>query len=226
MLAGMKCFFKLRRLGRMVLTVAGLMFLLQIVSAILGPPKRLMDWLNAKDLEPRETPRYVVVLGGGGIPSPSSLQRTYYAAQFGRGLTNTTFVVSLPADNDPNASSVGRMRDELVMRGIPAAAIRMETRGRNTHEEAVNVARLLGSAAWHEPLTLVTSNFHMRRAVLLFRNAGFTRVSAVVAYSVEAEADMGPFTWLRYGIWGNGETELRILRELISLVTCKLRGWI
>jgi uncharacterized SAM-binding protein YcdF (DUF218 family) len=201
-------------------------FLLQLASAIIGPPKRLVEWLNATELEPQEPPRYIVVLGGGGIPSPSSLQRTYYAARFGRGLTNATFIVSLPADKDPAANSVGRMRDELVLRGIPANTILMETRGRNTHEQAVNVARLLGPDALRAPVLIVTSSFHMRRAVLLFRKAGFTRVSALVAYSVEAEADMGPFTWLRYGIWSHGETELRILRELISLATCKLRGWI
>ena len=187
----MKCFDKIRRFGRTVLAVAGVIFLLQILCAIIGPPDWFVHWLNATELEPRETPRYVIVLGGGGIPSPSSLQRTYYAARFGRGLTNTVFIVALPSDNNPNVNSVGRMRDELVMRGIPATAIRMETHGRNTHEQAVNVAHLLGPDSLHEPVTIVSSDFHLRRAVLLFRKAGFTRVSALAANSTGAEGAAG-----------------------------------
>ena len=142
------------------------MFALQLFVAITGPPRVLTDWLTCKKLQPQETPRNIVVLGGGGIPSTTSLVRLYYAAEYGRGLTGTVFVVSLPANIDPERASVGRMRDELVMRGIPAAQIRMETRGLGTRDEAVKVRELLGEAALSEPLVVVSSEFHLRRAVL------------------------------------------------------------
>jgi len=118
------------------------------------------------------------------------------------------------------------MRDELVLRGIPAAQILMETKGLNTHEEAVNVRTLLGDAALREPVVIVTSEFHMRRALLCFRKQGFVNVAGLNAASVGAEADPGAWAGLRYGVWGNLQAEVTVTRELMALLASKLRGWI
>ena len=216
---------KFRRSARHIVWVAAAMFALQLIVAVTGPPHVLTDWLTCKKLQPRETPRNIVVLGGGGIPSTTSLVRLYYAAEYGRGLTGTVFVVSLPASVDPEHASVGRMRDELVMRGIPAARIRMETRGLGTRDEAVRVRELLGDEALPEPLVLVSSEFHLRRAVLAFRRVGFANVRGLQADDVGAEAEFR-FANLRYGIWGNFAREAVIMRELIALLFYKLCGWV
>ena len=213
-----------RRQLRRLLAVAGWLFVLQLVLAISGPPRWLTNWLNAQDCPPTVPPRYIVVLGGGGIPSGSSLIRIYYAAEFGRGLTGTTFVVAMPTDIDPAESSVGRMRDELVLRGIPAASILMETRGLNTRQQASNVAALLGEKALSEPILVVTSEYHLRRAVMSFRKAGFTQVAGLNAAGVDTEADPGAWAWLRYGLWGNLVAEIKIQRELLGIAAGKLTG--
>jgi len=215
-----------RAVGRGIITTAATLFFLQLLFAIIGPPRRLSDWLTGANLVPGATPRAIIVLGGGGIPSASSLLRTYHAARFGKGLTNTTFVVSLPADAAPDSNSVGRMRDELVMRGIPASRITMEWHGRDTHEQAVDVFALIGAADPDAPVLVVTSDYHMRRAILCLRKAGFTHVDGLYAYSIGAEADMGPWTWLRYRLWGNWDHEILMARELLALLTYKLKGWI
>ncbi|MEI6084576.1 MAG: YdcF family protein [Verrucomicrobiota bacterium] len=207
-----------------LLRLAGWLLLLQLAAAIAGPPQWLTDWLNAKDFAPTVTPRNIVVLSGGGIPSGSSLIRLYYAAEFGRGLTGTTFVVAMPTDGDPAQSSVGRMRDELVLRGIPAAAIRLESRGLNTRQQADNIASLLGPIALTEPVLVVTSEFHLRRAVLYFRKAGFTQVAGLNAAGTDAEADPGAWAGLRYGLWNNLVAEIKILRELLALAAGVLTG--
>jgi uncharacterized SAM-binding protein YcdF (DUF218 family) len=217
---------KLRVWGRRILFAAGALFLLQFVLALTGPPRWIVDWLNGEDLKPRESPRYIVVVGGGGVPSGSTLLRTYHAAVFGRELTNVTFVVSLPTEGAPETSSVGRMRDELVLRGVPASEILMETRGLNTHEQAVNVYQMLPPEARGERILVVTSDYHLRRVVLSFRKAGFAHVDGLNAYSTGAEADIGPWGWLRYGIWGNSERAIRVLRELAALLAYKLEGWV
>jgi len=206
------------------MVVAGGLFLVQIVFAITGPPRWLGHWLNAKDCAPTVTPRYIVVLGGGGIPSGSSLIRSYYAAEFGRGLTGTTFVVALPTDGDPAQSSVGRMRDELVLRGIPAATILLESRGLNTRQQAHNVASLLGPTAFPEPIVVVTSEYHLRRAIMNFRKAGFTHVAGLNAASTGTEADPGSWAGLRYGIWGNLVAEIKMLRELLGIAAGTVTG--
>jgi uncharacterized SAM-binding protein YcdF (DUF218 family) len=216
-----------KKLSRLVvvatwaLRIAALAFLLQLGAAVTGPPRRLTAWLNGEDLRPTRTPATIVVLGGSGMPSDSTLIRLYYAAQLGASHTGTAYVVALPARDDAARESVGRMHDELVLRGIPAAAIRLEDRGRSTHEQAVN-AHALQLA---EPVVVVSSGYHVRRVVLAFRAAGFRQVAGVNASNVDNEGDPGWFTGLRYGIWGSWSQQATILRELIALAAYKLRGW-
>ena len=213
-----------RTLGRRLWQVAGALFLAQLLLALTGTPPGLRDWLNGTACYPRETPRYVIVLSGGGIPSGSSLIRAYYAAQFGQGLTGTTFVVAMPTDQDPERSSVGRFRDELVLRGIPANRVLLETHGRNTYQQAGNIRQLVGAAAVHEPILVVTSGFHVRRAMLCFRKQGFDRVAGLDAASIDAEAYPGWFAYLRYVFWGNLSAHITIIRELSAIFGYKLAG--
>jgi uncharacterized SAM-binding protein YcdF (DUF218 family) len=214
------------RTFRQLVWLAAVLFVLQMLGAIIGLPRPLCRWLNALDLQPNETPRTIVVLGGGGVPSMSTLIRLYYAAELGRGCTGTTFIVSLPADEKPDEASVGRMRNELIMRGIPESQIRMETRGTSTRQQAVNTRSLLGDEARHQPLVVVSSHYHVRRAVLAFRAVGFTRVRGLFAGNIEPEADLGWFTGLRYGVWNTWAHEPELVRELIAFAAYKLRGWV
>ena len=216
----------IRSVGQRLGQAAGGLLVVQLICAGFGPPAVLRDWLDAKAEQPHGTPKYVVVLGGGGIPSGSSLIRSYYAAEFGRGQTGTTFIVALPADGDPNQSSVGRMRNELVLRGIPTSQILIETHGLNTYQQAGNIRRMLSPAALPEQILVVTSGFHMRRALLCFRKQGFQQVAILGAAGIDAEADPGWLTYLRYKIWANLIATIDVLRELSALLTYKLCGWV
>lgn len=214
------------RLLRGAIMVGGVLFGLQILLGLTGLPAGLVGWLAGGEEEVPPDVRYVVVLGGAGIPSESGLMRTYSAAAFAAGRTGVTYVVALPCDGDPEAGSVGRMRDELVMRGIPAAAVRMEYKGRDTREEAENVRDMLGHEALTAPLVVVTSPTHVLRAVLCFRKAGFRHATGLPARSADVEADIGAHGLWRYGFWGNLESEVKVLREVIALFQYKVKGWI
>ena len=215
----------LRQAGRQWAHLATLLFTLQVGIAVVGVPGSLYRWIATRNEGLRGTPGTIVVLGGG-IPSESGLIRTYYAAEYGRGLMGTTFIVALPTDADPDTSSVGRMRDELVLRGIPRDAIRMETAGLNTYEQARNVRRMLGDAALDEPLLVVTSPTHARRSLLCFRKVGFRAVGCRPAENTEQEADPGRWTWERYGFWITLVLEVNIVRELSAMLVYKAQGWI
>jgi uncharacterized SAM-binding protein YcdF (DUF218 family) len=118
------------------------------------------------------------------------------------------------------------MRDELVLRGVSSNSVLLEYRGRNTHEQAVNIAHLLGAKKLEVPVVIVTASSHLRRALLCFRHEGFRHVSGFAAFSGEVEADLGPHTAWRYGFWGNLETCLKVLRELMALAQYRVKGWI
>lgn len=60
----------------------------------------------------------------------------------------------------------------MVMAGVPGSDIVIENESRNTHENAVNVKRLLKDEDGSGCL-LITSAFHMRRSLACFENEGF-----------------------------------------------------
>jgi len=207
-------------------TGAALLFVLQFLGAVFGIPTCLRNWFCTPGGGAKATAHYVVVLGGGGIPSATGLMRTYYAARLASACTGAVFVVALPADGDPEAASTGKMRDELVMRGVPASSILMEHRGLNTHEQAVNTRRLLGEEAVGKRVVVATSPSHVRRAVLCFRKEGFAVATGLPAFSTGAEADLGRGTGIRYSFWANLETQVVLAREGCALLYYKMRGWI
>lgn len=201
-------------------------FVLEALVGFFGLPGFVGRWFGAPAREASVAPQYVVVLGGGGIPSESGLIRTYFAAELYRKHPGAVFVVSLPSEGNPETNSVGRMRDELVMRGVPATSIRMESAALNTHEQAVNVARLLGPDAQRVQVRIVTSPWHMRRAIGCFRKAGFQLVGGAATFNTGAEADPGSGTLLRYVFWANLTAGIECLRESAALLVYQLHGWI
>lgn len=210
----------------MIVRISATLFLLQIALATPWLDGIVNSWLEVGEADAIEAPEYIIVLGGGGIPSSTGLMRTYYGATQSLSFPDATVIVALPADEDPDKNSVGRMRDELVRRGVPASSIRMEAQGKNTHEQSERIRTMLGPAALDDPVHIVTERSHLRRSLLCFRKAGFTRVYGIGAQNTGAEADMGGGTFLRYTLWTNLQLQIRVVREMIATALYKWRGWI
>jgi uncharacterized SAM-binding protein YcdF (DUF218 family) len=184
-----------------------------------------MEWLSCKDIKPAEQPRYVVLMGGS-IPSQAGLIRAYYAGEFGRGRRGITYIISMPANEDPRESGPDRVRHELVLRGIPASEILFESRASDTYEEAVFIRHMLGDDALNEPLLIVTSPSHMRRTFLCFRKQDFKNVTCLPAEDTFYEVDIGGWGFFRYTFWYRLGSQAEIARELVAMAVYKLKGWI
>ena len=105
------------------------------------------------------------------------------------------------------------MRRFLVNEGVPADAIRVEGRSHSTRENAAFTAELLRGEA--EPVTLLSSDFHMRRALGAFRKAGLTVRS-------EPMPDAGKRYQNYLARW---PVFLDLCGETVRLVWYKIRGW-
>ena len=70
-----------------------------------------------------------------------------------------------------------QMKDVLEVMGIPVEHVLLEKQSRNTHDNAVNSARILKDRGMHRIL-LVTSAYHMRRALGVFERQGLEVVPA------------------------------------------------
>jgi uncharacterized SAM-binding protein YcdF (DUF218 family) len=151
-------------------------------------------------------PEFIVVLGGGGMPSESGLIRCWYAASVANHFPRAKIIVALPGDTASKSSSVSLMKKELVLRGVEPSRIMFEPEGANTRAQAVNISKIStnderrttndkGAPTSYFVLRtsyflIVTSPEHLYRAVLSFKKAGFTKVDGFPCFERAIESDI------------------------------------
>jgi len=91
-----------------------------------------------------------------------------------------------------NVEAAGPVADFLVDAGIARERLVLESRSRNTYENAVFTHELVQPKAG-ERWYLVTSAYHMPRAIGLFRKAGFDVVAYPVDYRTRGVEDLSRF---------------------------------
>jgi len=87
------------------------------------------------------------------------------------------------------------LKDYLTSINVPEEDIIIETESRNTHENAVEAARILQPAESSDTYLLITSASHFCRAAKCFENEGFTFDSYPVDYC-SRKLGANPETWL------------------------------
>lgn len=217
-----------------VLLFAGVVALL-VTGLVLTPiPWRVYNWLCTDETVLQGNPEYIVILGGGGIPSESGLIRCYYGALAANEFPEAKIIVALPDEGTGENSSLRKMAYELMRRDVEPERILSEKKGRNTREQAVLIRALLGSTPGQVSMLIVTSNTHMRRAMMTFRAAGFEKAAPYQASGISLDMDLtyqdkelggqravmtsGELQiWLRYGVWNNVQYLTRSLRELVAI---------
>ncbi|MFH0908951.1 MAG: YdcF family protein [bacterium] len=227
------------KIVRVLIDVTGLASVILVVLCFTPCPWRVLTWLGQDPVPLEGEPDGIVLLSGGGIPSESGLMRCYEAAAAARRFSNAFVVVAMPEEADEQTSSAMRMFEEFEMRGVPRDRLKLEGRGRNTHEQAVNTFAMLGATTNQPVLLIVTSPDHMRRSLKTFRKAGFVRVHGAAAYDVAVNADLrydvdtlglqtavGGNLVVRYQFWNNLMMEARIVREFFALGYYGLMGWL
>jgi uncharacterized SAM-binding protein YcdF (DUF218 family) len=63
---------------------------------------------------------------------------------------------------------------------IPDSAVIMESESRNTYENAIFTKKLIGDSMANAKLLLVTSAYHMPRALAVFKKAGYTNITPYI----------------------------------------------
>jgi uncharacterized SAM-binding protein YcdF (DUF218 family) len=172
-----------------------------LVLFVSGNKVLVNELARAWEMEPvaanQRLPKTAIVLGGyaewdqfrNRVQMSDAADRIYSAINLYQQGKIHTIVLSGGA-----ASLTGRIKAEAdyvlpVLRGfgIPDSAIIKESKSRNTFENAINTAALLHSLKRNDTILLITSAFHMRRAVGAFKKAGI----AVVPYPVHYISDYG-----------------------------------
>lgn len=219
----------------------GFIFIIMIILSFTSVPFWGYYWLGTCKCEKEMKPDYIVVLGGSAMPGKSGLMRTYYAAELAHRFPQAKVIISLPGDEADSASSINLMRKELLIRDVKRERILLETTGKNTRYQALELKKQI--RAENDTLLLVTSPEHMRRAILTFRKAGFNNISGLAAFEQTIDFDLlfddkalggrnrflpeiGNNLKLRYQFWIHLEYEILIIREIVALGFYGLKGWI
>jgi uncharacterized SAM-binding protein YcdF (DUF218 family) len=147
----------------------------------------------------------VVVLGGGadtftqgdavvGLLTAGSLMRALEAARVYKLIQARLVIVSggIPRPGFQRMPESDMLSDALVKAGVPADRIVQDPAARTTHEHPRTLGPILQSHHVSR-FVLVTSPAHMRRALAVFRAAGFDPVLSV---SLLRSEDQPPPSWV------------------------------
>jgi uncharacterized SAM-binding protein YcdF (DUF218 family) len=158
------------------------------------------EMTRAWELEPRKEasiPETAVILGGyaefdahrNRVQMSDAADRLYSVVNLYQQKRIKRIILS-----GGSSSVTGRTKPEadyvlpiLKNYGIPDSSVIKESKSRNTHENALNTAKILKEKHIEGPILLVTSSFHMRRSMGTFTKAGID----VTPYPVHFISDYG-----------------------------------
>ena len=200
-----KIWTRLRRTAVYVCAFLGLLMLAATFTpAVAWYARRLAGpWADPKG----ET---MIVLGGASIrdfPDQNTVFRCMYAVMAYREGGFKKIVVT--------GRGVSRgMRNFLVAGGVPEDAVVVEDAATSTRENALNAARLL--AGDRSSKVLLTSDYHMYRAVRAFRKAGLDVAPRPIPDAIKRAGN-------RMKRWQAFTEEAG---ESVKIVYYRWRGWI
>ncbi|MGQ8335045.1 YdcF family protein [Sunxiuqinia sp. A32] len=240
----MKVFYhRLIATFHVLLVTFGFVFVVSLILSFTTIPYYAYHWLGTSVSEIAEKPEYIVLLGGGGMPSESNLMRIYYTAHAAEIFPESKVIVSIPGKLWDEKSTPVLVGKELQVHGVDSARIVFEANGTNTRSQALNLRMFNGEVMVNKSILLVSSPEHLRRAVLSFQKAGFERVNALPAFENALEAnlvftddklggnrflvpDVGSNISIRYQFWNHLKYEIMVAREIVAMSYYKLRAWI
>ncbi len=175
---------------RRLILFSGFVFLVLLVVSFTTWPYYAYHWLGTSLSKMNGQPRYIIFLGGSGMPSESNLMRAWFTAKAAANFPESKIVISIPGNTNDEKSTPRLVANELMVKGVSPERILFENEGTNTRWEALNLRLLHGHLLVDQPILIVSSPEHMRRAVLCFRKAGFINISALPAFENALEADL------------------------------------
>ena len=126
---------------------------------------------------------YAIVLGlalENGEPAPDLLARLDTAQEYLEKYPGTKLILTGGNADESGRTEAAVMRDILMARGVPEDRLIPEDQAKTTKENFANIAGLISPDA---PVVMISSNYHMDRAVRNASENGFTHVMRLPAPS-------------------------------------------
>ena len=221
-----------RRLAKVALSCAVLTLLIcssPLSTMLYEKHERLHLPVKVSDSESADA---IVVLGGDvGLPLPPRYHsevngnRTLHAMRLYKAGKAPMIVLT-----GGNVFLQKEMRSEayysaklLIAWGVPSDVIFLEGDSRNTYENAKKTQKLL-EPRQIDKILLVTSAFHMERALRTFRTAGVACIPSPSSYSMVEYSKPLLLDWIPS--MGNFGKMRAVIHEKLGILVYGYRGWI
>jgi uncharacterized SAM-binding protein YcdF (DUF218 family) len=203
---------------------------------------RSLEWQN---LPPAQLPQTeaIVVLGGGvkaALPPRPWVElgeagdRILYASRLYRQGKAPLLILSggrVDWRGGGPAESTD-MAEIAQIIGVPAPAILQDPNSHNTHQNAVNVRKILDAKNIKGSVLLVTSAMHMTRSLLIFQRQGIAAIPAPTDFqTTQQDLATSQNNWQAAALDFLPDSyylhlSTQALKEYIGLIVYRLRGWL
>lgn len=188
----------------------------------------LPDGLTQALPAPAPDARYILILGGGHFDTDAmaptnrlanaSLGRLVEGVRLARLLPNTQLLTCGPVPTHGHESHAHVLARAAISLGIDPARITELAEVHDTHDEVHAAQAIIGDA----PVLLVTSAWHMPRALGLAHAAGLNATPAPADFVAEPQQHRLS-AWFTFSVWGLQRNTLAS-REYLGLAWTALRG--
>jgi uncharacterized SAM-binding protein YcdF (DUF218 family) len=173
--------------------------------------------------------KWIVILGGGKNACPDvavsgrlnqeALQRLVEGIYLLREVPNARIILSggIPENGISNSRAYAITAVRL---GIDKSRIVLEERPKDTHEEAVTIKETVK----RDRFILVTSAYHMKRAIALFKKQGMYPIPAPAGHLIRGCLLFKPENIMFTS--GNIQNSSRAVHELLGILYSKITGQI
>ncbi len=127
--------------------------------------------------------------------------------------------------NHPNEREAIYIKNYLKTISVPDSNIIIESNSKNTYENAIFTKQVLDSLHFKGTILLVTSSFHMRRSLAIFKKAGYKNITPYITNKFTGDRKFE----FDYCFIPNAEavtTFNMILHEIIGYLTYNIKGYL
>lgn len=186
--------------------------LFQNVKQIISSPLPLKPTI----LSPKEqTKSAIVILGFGLTPQGQMKARLYMRLAFGiqeAHLNPLAQIIVSGGHSQSGVTEAYRMRQYLVYREIPAQRITLESHSQDTVSNGLETLKILKREDVHS-IILVTSAFHMRRALAVFSQEALTASYPLYIYGFSSYLNKQDLDKARTGL--TPRERFKIYRDVV-----------
>jgi uncharacterized SAM-binding protein YcdF (DUF218 family) len=223
---------KRKRTGKILVTIAGLWFIITttpflpdfLIKSLESQYPKISDSALTEISDACD----IIVLGGGHTDdknlsandqlSSQALARLAEGIRIQRMIHGSRLILSGDSGGSELPQAVVLYRTALAL-GIDSSTMAMQTKPFNTLQEAKEYIKNFGTK---NSCIIVTSAYHMPRAIFLFRKAGMNPIPAPTNYYLKHGSQKNFWEWILYS--GNIEMVQVSLHEYIGILWAHLGG--